>query len=73
MYWICQFGHIVNGYASGYYGYQWSKSFATDIYYTKFKTNPMDKTNGNQYRQQVLCVGAKLDRQRLQPKHSFWK
>lgn len=56
-----QFGHIMGGYDSGYYGYLWSEVFATDMYYTKFKANPLDAKVGVEYRDKVIGRGGSRD------------
>lgn len=55
------FGHIAHGYQSGYYGYLYSKVFATDMYYTLFKEDPMNVTNGLRYRDIILKRGNSKD------------
>ncbi|QPG76582.1 hypothetical protein FOA43_003973 [Brettanomyces nanus] len=52
------FGHLMGGYASGYYGYLWSLAFAQDIYYTKFKADPLNVKSGLEYRDKILCRGG---------------
>lgn len=52
------FNHIMGGYQAGYYGYLWSQVFAADIYYTKFKSNPMDTKVGVEYRDIILARGG---------------
>lgn len=52
------FGHIAGGYESGYYGYLYSQVFATDIYYTHFKADPMNVEKGLQYRDTILKNGG---------------
>ncbi|KAF3992361.1 hypothetical protein FT663_01198 [Candidozyma haemuli var. vulneris] len=52
------FGHIAGGYESGYYGYLYSQVFATDIYYTHFKSDPMNVERGLQYRDTILKNGG---------------
>ncbi|ODV97981.1 hypothetical protein PACTADRAFT_36577 [Pachysolen tannophilus NRRL Y-2460] len=55
------FGHLLGGYESGYYGYLWSQVFAADIFYSKFKKDPMSNVNGLQYRDIILARGATRD------------
>lgn len=52
------FGHIAGGYESGYYGYLYSQVFATDIYYTHFKSDPMNVQSGLRYRDVILKNGG---------------
>lgn len=52
------FNHIMGGYQAGYYGYLWSQVFAADIYYTKFKSNPLDSRTGVEYRDIILARGG---------------
>lgn len=52
------FGHIAGGYESGYYGYLYSQVFATDIYYTHFKADPMNEESGLRYRDVILKPGG---------------
>ncbi|GMF50435.1 unnamed protein product [[Candida] boidinii] len=52
------FGHLLGGYASGYYGYLWSQVFAADIFYSKFKADPMSTESGLQYRDIILGRGG---------------
>ena len=54
-------GHFMNGYDSGLYGYLWSEAFAADMYYTKFKADPMNNTAGREYRDKVIGRGATVD------------
>ncbi|GMM38680.1 metalloendopeptidase [Saccharomycopsis crataegensis] len=55
------FGHMMGGYAAGYYGYLYSEVFATDMYYTLFKEDPMNTTNGIRYRDTILKRGGSRD------------
>lgn len=52
------FGHIAGGYESGYCGYLYSLVYATDIYYTLFKDDPMNVENGIRYRDIILKPGG---------------
>lgn len=55
------FSHTMSGYSSGYYGYQWSNVFASDIYHSMFAKNPFDKENGKRYRDIILKRGGSRD------------
>lgn len=55
------FGHMMGGYASGYYGYLYSKVFAADIYYSIFKQDPFNTAKGIRYRDTVLKKGGSRD------------
>lgn len=55
------FGHLMGGYDAGYYGYLWSLVFASDMYFTGFKKNPMDPEKGRQYRHEILEKGGSRD------------
>lgn len=54
---FASFGHIAQGYESGYYGYLYSQVFAVDIYYSLFKEDPMNVENGLKYRDTILSRG----------------
>ena len=54
-------GWIRGGYDAGYYGYLSSQVYSTDIFYSKFKTNPMDGKVGREYRHKVLEKGGSMD------------
>jgi len=51
----------MGGYDSGYYGYLWSEVFATDMYYSKFKADPLNSKVGYQYKTQVIGPGGSRD------------
>lgn len=53
------FGHIVGGYAAGYYGYMWSEVLALDMLST-FGGDVMDTKNGQRYRRIVLENGGQV-------------
>ncbi|KAI5289207.1 hypothetical protein KEM52_000864, partial [Ascosphaera acerosa] len=55
------FGHLVGGYDVGYYGYLYSQVYSTDMFYTAFKSNPMDSVTGRKYRYTVLGRGGARD------------
>lgn len=54
---ICNFTHL-NGYAANYYGYQWSKVYAQDMFSVFKKKGVMDKATGVRYRKIILENGA---------------
>lgn len=55
------FGHLMGGYDSGYYGYLWSEVFACDMYYSKFKADPMNPVVGFEYKTKVIGPGGSRD------------
>jgi len=55
------FDHLMGGYQAGYYGYQWSKVYAEDIF-TKFEENGyLDEKTGLEYREKILAPGGSRD------------
>jgi thimet oligopeptidase len=53
------FGHLMGGYAAGYYGYAWSLVYAKDLF-SVFKDNKLlDRELGLRFREQVLSQGSK--------------
>lgn len=54
----CSFSHIVEGYAAGYYGYQWSKVFAADMYFSRFEKAHLDPTLGKLYGDTIIARGG---------------
>ncbi|KAJ7935586.1 metallopeptidase MepB [Mycena leptocephala] len=52
------FGHISGGYDAGYYGYTYSLVFATDMYSTVFKGDPLNPARGTLYREKILKYGG---------------
>ena len=58
------FGHLM-GYDAGYYGYMWSKVFASDMF-TKFQKNGLlDKKTGDRYKKWILEKGSSMDEMEL--------
>ncbi|KAJ5641773.1 hypothetical protein N7490_005773 [Penicillium lividum] len=55
------FGHLMGGYDAGYYGYLSSQVYSTDMFYTVFRDDPMNKAAGRRYRYQVLEKGGSQD------------
>lgn len=51
------FGHIIGGYAAGYYGYMWSEVLALDMT-TPFRDHWLDPTVGQRYRKVILSQGG---------------
>ena len=57
---VTRFGHLMQGYAAGYYGYLWSRVFAVDMFYTKFYGHELDNKIGEIYKEKVISYhGAK--------------
>jgi len=53
------FGHLMNQYAAGYYGYLWSQVLSEDMFCSRFKKEGLaNKQTGMDYRKQVLAVGG---------------
>ncbi|RSL79083.1 hypothetical protein CEP51_007647 [Fusarium floridanum] len=52
------FAHPFRGYDAAYFTYALSKVYATDLWVSAFKANPMDKAAGLKYRQLVLQPGG---------------
>jgi len=55
------FGHLMGGYAAGYYSYLWSRVYSEDLF-TKFEeAGFMDVKTGLEYREKILAPGGSLD------------
>ena len=52
------FGHIGSGYDAGYYGYLWSKVYATDMFTRFAKEGILNKKTGADYRKAILEQGG---------------
>jgi thimet oligopeptidase len=48
------FGHLMDGYDAGLYGYPWSRVYAQDLF-TAFAAAPLDPTVGMRYRETILA------------------
>lgn len=53
------FGHLVGGYAAGYYGYMWSEVLALDML-SGFGGKLLNPQAGHRYRNAILARGAEL-------------
>ncbi|MDP3957951.1 MAG: M3 family metallopeptidase [bacterium] len=55
------FGHMMGGYAAGYYGYLWSKVYASDMF-TRFKKEGLlNPRTGRDYRTWILEKGSSME------------
>ncbi|CAG7559922.1 unnamed protein product [Fusarium equiseti] len=52
------FAHPFRGYDAAYFTYALSKVYATDLWVSHFKADPMDKNTGLRYREHVLQPGG---------------
>lgn len=59
-----QFGHLMGGYQSGYYGYMWSEVLALDML-SAYGDNLMNPKVGQHYRQTILSQGSQKTAQQL--------
>jgi len=55
---VASFGHIMHGYAAGYYGYLWSLVYAKDMFRTKFINHELDLAVGELYKKEILSYGG---------------
>lgn len=53
------FGHLMGGYAAGYYGYLWSEVMALDML-SAFQGQLMDPATGKRYRELILSRGGEV-------------
>ena len=58
------FGHLMGGYAAGYYGYMWSQVLALDML-SAFEGKLMSPEVGRRYRQTILASGGQRPPQAL--------
>ena len=54
---VASFGHLMNGYDAGYYGYLWSLVYAKDLF-TKFNDHELDLNIGLEFRDEILSQGS---------------
>eukprot|EP00122_Pirum_gemmata_P016836 Pgem_evm1s15749 len=59
------FGHLMGGYAAGYYGYMWSKVYSQDMYTIFQENGVMNEKTGMSYRTNILKPGSSLDASQL--------
>ena len=59
-----QFGHLMGGYAAGYYGYMWSEVIALDML-SRYQGKLMNPATGMLYRKTILARGSELRGQEL--------
>ncbi|EGX91920.1 metallopeptidase MepB [Cordyceps militaris CM01] len=57
------FGHLLNGYDVGYYGYLACAAFAKDAFYSQFVDDISNKQTWGRFEQYVLRPGGSLDNQ----------
>jgi thimet oligopeptidase len=58
------FGHLMGGYAAGYYGYMWSEVMALDML-SAFEGKLMDGATGRRYRELILSRGGEVPPQQM--------
>jgi Zn-dependent oligopeptidase len=56
-----RFGHIMGGYAAGYYGYLWSRVFAQDVFSAFEAAGVWSPETGRRWREAVLERGSSRD------------
>jgi Zn-dependent oligopeptidase len=58
---LAAFGHMMNGYEAGYYGYMWAKVIAEAVMDEFIKSGPLNKGTGMRLRKEILEAGAGRD------------
>ncbi len=58
------FGHLMGGYAAGYYGYMWSEVMALDML-SAFQGKLLDPKVGRRYRELILSRGGEVPPQQM--------
>ncbi len=58
------FGHVMGGYAAGYYGYMWSEVMALDML-SAFQGKLLDAKVGRRYREVILSRGGEVPPQQM--------
>ncbi len=58
------FGHLMGGYAAGYYGYMWSEVLALDML-SGFHGKLMNPADGRRYREMILARGGEEPPEKL--------
>lgn len=58
--WHSRFGHLI-GYGAGYYSYVFCKIFSSNIWHKYFKSDPLNKSVGQLYQDNVLKFGGSKD------------
>ncbi len=59
------FGHLMGGYAAGYYGYLWSRVYAQDMFSLFKKRGVFDAALGRRLRRDILEKGSSEPEERL--------
>ncbi|KAI5204327.1 hypothetical protein AUEXF2481DRAFT_62886 [Aureobasidium subglaciale EXF-2481] len=55
------FDALVRVYDAGFYGYLYARAYATDMFYSVFKDDPLNKVQGRRYRRTMLEKGGSVD------------